>query len=871
MVVVAAALLLLSLVSYTPTDPSFDTVGSYLKGRPAHNWTGMVGAWLADGLLQVVGVAVFLLPVVLARLGVSWMRSMPAGSPVAKSVGLGIWVVFAPAAIALLPGALLWRHALPIEGVIGRLVADAMVEYLNLPGTCIVVAMMVALSLYLATTFTFNTAREWAATRFEVVRRLMEWWAAMTSSRKDGRERVSEAEEFQGYESKRERALAKARREEAKARPISVDEPERTTLLGGLFGWWGRRKGRGLEAVEVQEPVMPATASIFQRMPRMDVDAAPVTSLGTAAAAVAPYAEALAAAAAPIARDEDEGFDLPDDVPAPWAIDEVIAEEKPKIAPMRRESAAAASFAVAPMAAAPVPEAVAGAGGIAFGRRADADQKAVVITPKSVRGYKLPPSSLLYQSEEHASVREDALREEARVLVEKCAEFGVDGQVTQINPGPVVTTFEFRPDAGVKYARVTGLADDLCLAMAAESILIERMAGKSTVGIQVPNHERETIWLRDVVECESFAQSKSKLAIALGKDINGRIVTADLAGMPHVLIAGSTGSGKSVAINAMIMSVLFKSTPEQVRMILVDPKRVELGMYEGIPHLFTPIITEAKLAANALRNAVREMERRLKLLAANHVRNIDQFNKLFDHGSEYLFEDVNQEPLPYIIIIIDELADLMMLDRSNVEESITRLAQMARAVGIHLVLATQRPSVDVITGLIKANVPTRMSFRLATKVDSRTIIDSNGAESLLGRGDMLYLPPGTSRVQRVHAPFVTEKEIAAVTAFWKAQGEAEYVHGFLEGPKEDKEAGGEGESNADDNDPLFDDAVRLVFEFGKASTSLLQRRLRIGYGRAAHLIDLMERDGLVGPADGSKPREILKSANWLNEAADAMR
>ena len=459
-------------------------------------------------------------------------------------------------------------------------------------------------------------------------------------------------------------------------------------------------------------------------------------------------------------------------------------------------------------------------------------------------------------------------------LVEKCAEFSVSGQVTQINPGPVVTTFEFRPDAGVKVARITGLADDLCLAMAAESILIERMAGKSTVGIQVPNAQRETIWLRDVVECESFAQSKSKLAIALGKDINGRIVTADLASMPHVLIAGSTGSGKSVAINAMIMSVLFKSTPEQVRMILVDPKRVELGMYEGIPHLFTPIITEAKLAANALRNAVREMERRLKLLAANHVRNIDQFNKLFDHGSEYLFEDVDQEPLPYIIIIIDELADLMMLDRANVEESITRLAQMARAVGIHLVLATQRPSVDVITGLIKANVPTRMSFRLATKVDSRTIIDSNGAESLLGRGDMLYLPPGTSRVQRVHAPFVTEKEISAVTAFWRAQGEAEYVHGFLEGPRDD-ETGKDGDGGVDGgeghNDPMFDDAVRLVFEFGKASTSLLQRRLRIGYGRAAHLIDMMYNDGLVGPADGSKPRELLKSPTWISEVDEVIR
>jgi S-DNA-T family DNA segregation ATPase FtsK/SpoIIIE len=295
-------------------------------------------------------------------------------------------------------------------------------------------------------------------------------------------------------------------------------------------------------------------------------------------------------------------------------------------------------------------------------------------------------------------------------------------------------------------------------------------------------------------------------------------------------------------------------------------------MYEGIPHLFTPIITEAKLAANALRNAVKEMERRLKLLAANHVRNIDQFNKLFEHGSEYLFEDVNQEPLPYIMIIIDELADLMMLDRANVEEAITRLAQMARAVGIHLVLATQRPSVDVITGLIKANVPTRMSVRLATKVDSRTIIDSNGAESLLGKGDMLFLPPGTSRLQRVHAPFVTEKEIAAVTQFWKEQGQAEYVESFLEAPKDEKGNLEDSNGSAEgDNDPMFDDAVRLVFEFGKASTSLLQRRLRIGYGRAAHLIDLMERDGLVGPADGSKPREILKSPDFYREVDSALR
>jgi S-DNA-T family DNA segregation ATPase FtsK/SpoIIIE len=862
-VLVGAALLLLALASYTPSDPSFNTVGHYVTGRPAHNWTGIVGAYFADAMLQLIGVAAFFLPLVLGRLGICWMRSRPAGSPMAKTIGLGMWVVFAPAAIALLPGAMLWRNSLPVEGTSGRLLADFLVHYLNLPGAAIVLTLMVAVSLYLATTFTFNTAREWATIRFGFLQRLWDWWVQRRGRRAGSLGSYDAIEE--SYGSKREQADAKARRarELAEAAERKRLEPQSTTLLSGLFGWLSRKKP--VEPISVAPEEVAAAgpqASMWQGMPRTLVDAPPVTAYGTAAAAVAPFADVLAKAAAPVhaldanANSNDHGFRFdaeelqPVKPPAPTRPAKNAVEE-PR-----------ASFPIPP---AKLPD------GISFGRRADADIKPVTIVPKSVRGYKLPPSSLLYRNEEHTVVREEALREEARVLVEKSAEFGVDGQVTQINPGPVVTTFEFKPEAGVKVARITGLADDLCLAMAAESILIERMPGKSTVGIQVPNHERETIWLRDVVECESFAQSKSKLAIALGKDINGRIVTADLASMPHVLIAGSTGSGKSVAINAMIMSVLFKSTPEQVRMILVDPKRVELGMYEGIPHLFTPIITEAKLAANALRNAVREMERRLKLLAANHVRNIDQFNKLFDHGSEYLFEDVNQEPLPYIIIIIDELADLMMLDRANVEESITRLAQMARAVGIHLVLATQRPSVDVITGLIKANVPTRMSFRLATKVDSRTIIDSNGAESLLGRGDMLYLPPGTSRVQRVHAPFVTEKEISEVVKFWKAQGEAEYAHGFLEGPKEDTGKENDGGAEGDNNDPMYDDAVRLVFEFGKASTSLLQRRLRIGYGRAAHLIDMMYNDGLVGPADGSKPREILKSPNWISEVDAAIR
>ncbi|MGD0796335.1 MAG: DNA translocase FtsK [Acidobacteriaceae bacterium] len=868
-VLVAAALLLLALATYTPNDPSFNTVGGYATGaRPAHNWTGLAGAWLADAILQTIGIAAFFLPIVLGRVGLCWVRQRAAGSAPARFLGLGLWIVFAPAAIGLIPHAFYWRHALPIEGVTGRLLADAMVHYLNLPGASIVLALMVAMSLYLATTFTFHTATEWAETHLSFFRRIsdkLRGWRARRALAREARHVLSEEPGPLDsvrplFSSTREQTLEQAAFELERERAIKSSESR--TLLGGLFGWWGRR--RKPQPASGPEPSPDTTsgpaASMWRSMPRTVVDAPAATPLSTAAAAAAPYAEALAAAASPLS--ENARLNLPD---LPGATE----------LPPTRTSRTRPNEAAAPLRAAvpsPAPGNLSSQNQpISFGRRADADIKPVTITPKSIRGYKLPPSTLLHRSDEPTIVREEALREEARTLVTKCAEFGVDGQVTQINPGPVVTTFEFRPDAGVKYSRVTGLADDLCLAMAAESILIERMAGKSTVGIQVPNHERETIWLRDVVECESFAQTKSKLAIALGKDINGRIVTADLAAMPHVLIAGSTGSGKSVAINAMIMSVLFKSTPEQVRMILVDPKRVELGMYEGIPHLFTPIITEAKLAANALRNAVREMERRLKLLAANHVRNIDQFNRLFDNGSSYLFDDADQEPLPYIIIIIDELADLMMLDRANVEESITRLAQMARAVGIHLVLATQRPSVDVITGLIKANVPTRMSFRLATKVDSRTIIDSNGAESLLGKGDMLYLPPGTSRVQRVHAPFVTEKEICGVVDFWKAQGEAEYVHGFLEGPKEDPAKDDFDGESSQENDDLFEDAVRLVFEFGKASTSLLQRRLRIGYGRAAHLIDMMERDGLVGPADGSKPREILKAPSFYKEVDTALR
>ena len=499
--------------------------------------------------------------------------------------------------------------------------------------------------------------------------------------------------------------------------------------------------------------------------------------------------------------------------------------------------------------------------------------------PKIAHGpanFRLPSTALLHQAERGEKLQEEELKSRARAIEEKTKEFDVGGVVTQINPGPVVTTYEFKPEAGIKYSRITGLAEDLCLALRAESILIERIPGKSTVGVEVPNLHRQTITLREGIESPEFVNSASKLTLAMGKDLIGRNRVTDLALMPHLLIAGATGTGKSVFLNSLIVSMLYKATPDELKLVMVDPKRLELGLYEDIPHLLAPVVTDPKVASNVLRNATREMEKRLKLLAQRGVRNIDQYNKTFKRGESLsLFdesEEMEHKPLPYIVIIIDELADLMMVDTSNVEASITRLAQMARAVGIHLILATQRPSVDVITGLIKANFPARISFRVASKVDSRTILDSNGSESLLGRGDMLYLPAGSSRLHRIHGPLVTEEEIAAVCDFWRAQAKAVYNEKLLEAPKDDAVAGENGEGGGEEvDDNLYQEAVRVVCEMGRASTSTLQRRLRIGYGRAARLIDIMEKDGIVGPPDGTKPREVLKKKEWMREFDESLK
>jgi len=491
-------------------------------------------------------------------------------------------------------------------------------------------------------------------------------------------------------------------------------------------------------------------------------------------------------------------------------------------------------------------------------------------TPQRKKGaFTLPPPSLLDAPKAERKIDERELMEAAHLLAEKCREFAVEGQVAQIHPGPVVTTFEFKPEAGVKYSKVTGLADDLCLAMQAESVLIDRIPGKSTVGIQIPNPNREPISLRELLESDAYQRSSSKLTLALGKTIHGEPYVTDLATMPHLLIAGSTGTGKSVGLNSMLTSILYRATPDDVRMIMIDPKRLELGMYEEIPHLLSPVVVDPKKAANALRWAVREMEERYKTLAAEGVRNIEQYNRnvrliIQERGAES--EDA-PKTLPFIVVVIDELADLMMVASNEVEESICRLAQMARAVGIHLILATQRPSVDVITGLIKANMPSRVSFRVSSKIDSRTILDANGAEQLLGKGDMLFLPPASSRSIRLHGPYISEQESARLASFLRKQGKPTFDNSITA-----EEEGKSGPGGLEfEKDELYDEAARIVVSSGQVSISYLQRKLRVGFSRAARLVDMMEAEGLVSPGAGGKPREVLVDRGYFEEVDAQLR
>ncbi len=485
--------------------------------------------------------------------------------------------------------------------------------------------------------------------------------------------------------------------------------------------------------------------------------------------------------------------------------------------------------------------------------------------------FQLPPISLLEADpEKRQKIDRDSLIMNSRILEKKLLDYGVEGKVVEVRPGPVITVYEFEPAPGVKVSRIVNLADDLALALSAISIrIVAPIPGKAVVGIEVPNAVRETVFLKEAIDSNAFRASKSKLSFGLGKDISGEPYVIDLARMPHLLVAGSTGSGKSVSINSMICSILFKATSEEVRFLMIDPKMLELSDYEGIPHLLLPVVTNPKKAAAALQWLVDEMERRYTVLAEKGVRNIEQYHqrvekelkekgKVYKRKGDSLEGNEEKAPevlekIPYIVVVIDELADLMMVSSRDVEESITRLAQMSRAVGIHLLLATQRPSVDVLTGIIKANFPARISFQVTSKVDSRTILDTIGAEHLLGAGDMLFLPPGSSKLTRLHGAFVSSAEIKRVVEFLKKQGKPTYEPAIVLEAKKEKKASGD----AEEYDEKYDEAVAFVAETGQASISLVQRRFRIGYNRAARIVEKMEEEGVVGPSDGIKPREVL--------------
>ncbi|HHO46913.1 MAG TPA: DNA translocase FtsK [Desulfobacteraceae bacterium] len=481
------------------------------------------------------------------------------------------------------------------------------------------------------------------------------------------------------------------------------------------------------------------------------------------------------------------------------------------------------------------------------------DDAAFAPRPARSGSYRLPPLNLLDRHDQQdIGLEKDHYYKVSQTLMAKLADFGVSGEVTGISPGPVVTTYEYAPAPGVKINKIVSLADDLAMALKADRVrIVGSVPGKAALGIEIPNPKRKTVYLRDILMTEQYRDAKSRLSLALGLDVVGRPVVADITKMPHLLIAGATGAGKSVAINAFIASILFKATPLEVRLLMIDPKRIELSVYENIPHLLHPVVVEPKMASRALMWAVKEMERRYRLLEEKRVKSFDSYN---DQAEA-------EERLPCIVIIVDELADLMMVASKDVESSIARLAQMARAAGMHLILATQRPSVDVLTGLIKANFPTRISFKVSSKVDSRTILDQGGADHLLGDGDMLFSPPGAAKLKRIHGAYIAEAETERLVAFIKGQGKAEYDQSVLQEVEEEPEDGNNNGA-AGEYDDRYDEAVAVVTETGQASISMVQRRLRVGYNRAARMIEMMELEGIVGPSDGSRPREVLVRSNY---------
>jgi S-DNA-T family DNA segregation ATPase FtsK/SpoIIIE len=812
LLVATGLLLTLCLVSaaFYPNDPSWNSVGQ----NETRNWAGFIGANVAATALQFVGLAAYLLPLLLFAAAWRRFRSPRSASPSTRIAGLVVLVVAVSALLSISHLRPLFDSSVQPGGLLGAIVAEGLASGLNRMGATVILVAIAATGVLLATNLSFVRL-------YELIEGLLRTRFAFVGTIPEKFRTWQKARHEQARIKKETKAAIKAEREAARATLRQAQNLSAAERVADFMK-------EPIAAVPTPSPIKRVETSIPIVEPQASIAAAASAGVGSQAIPTV-TSRSTKRSVIPSSTEEDEG-----------------AEE------MVRGVSVLRTKVVETPTATKLPF--------------DANREV------NYSDYTLPPLEFLNEAPPPSEQADAELLSLATRLAEKCKEFNVTGQIKHICPGPVVTTYEFKPDPGVKYSRVVSLVDDLCLALKAESIRIDRMPGKPHVGIEVPNPRRETIFLREVIESRAFRESGSKLTIALGKTIDGLNYIADLAKMPHLLIAGTTGAGKSVGVNSLIVSILYRARPDEVKFILIDPKRLELGLYEDIPHLAAPIIVDPKLASRSLKWAVAEMERRYRDLAGWGVRNIDGYN------TEILRRNLVQEyddngnpwkPLPYIVIIIDELADLMMTSGREVEESITRLAQMARAVGIHLVLATQRPSVDVITGLIKANFPSRISFRVSSKIDSRTIIDTNGAEQLLGRGDMLFLPPGTSRLVRVHGAYIDETEISRIVGHAKTQGPPAYDDTITQS---DEEALGL-EATEGEHDELFEEALRICVEMKRASTSVLQRRLRIGYGRAAAILDIMEREGLIGQADGSRPRPVLGRAyemvaDWDQQGAE---
>ena len=837
MVLFWAVLLAVSLFTHDPGDPSLNTVVS--RGYQVKNAAGVVGAYLAGILADTCGIGAFLFPLgfAVAGLGCFVRRLMPAWWQ---------WLGFFVFLLTVSGGAASeWGLAhLDLAGVtgggfLGKLLHHAVLGLFQPTGAFILwlFALIAGTQLMLGLL--------WAP----LLRNLAQRLAAFRAEGREKREQRRAEAVLKAEEKAAAKAAAREEKEAAKAMAKAEKETARAEALAG-------RQARLAEQAPAPEPA-PRFAATPDAPPAGPSDALPPDDDEP------PVFRSLEQLA-------DGGFTpaAPQPEPAPSAPAKK-GDDGTWIPPWERKAAPAAPAAKPPVPRTePYKPAAPGLTVRTAPKPAPAPAPEPAPLPKPGKDGKTPPPPLEFLApappDAAAAENREELRAQSERLIACLADFGISGEVRDVVPGPVVTMFEVKPAPGVKISRIENLSDDLALALKATAVrIVAPIPGRDTVGVEIPNKVRKTVCLREVMESPAFTKSTSLLTLALGQDIFGKPVCADLARMPHLLVAGATGQGKSVCLNCLLMSFLYKARPDQVKLLLVDPKRIELSVYEDLPHLVHPVVTDMSLAKNALDWAVYEMERRYEAMARLGVRNIEGFNSKLAKGPENLPPDAAEfTPLPYLVIVIDEMADLMLTARKEVETSIVRLAQLARAAGIHMILATQRPSVDVVTGLIKANFPSRIAFTVTSPQDSRTILDTVGANQLLGRGDMLF-KPGGGRNERVHGALVSEEEIGQVIGYWKEREAPSYELDFgtwSSEPSSDAGEGGAGEGDAEGiaDDPVYPEALDFVLQQGKASISLIQRRFRIGFNRAARFVEQMERDGLIGPADGSKPRLVIK-------------